>query len=125
MQKPDETREFTRLSIPVKVEVKTQDNKSFSATADNVSMNGILLHSDQKLAADTLCEIRIILGEQDPLIIVSHGKVVRTDKKGIAITFTEMDLEGFPHMKNLLLLNASNTGDIENEFSQHAGLHRK
>jgi len=125
MQKTKESREFTRLSIPVKIEVSSHGSEPIAATAINVSMNGVLLQSDKKLTTDTQCEVHIILGEQDPLVIVCHGKVFRSDQDGVAIGFTEMDLNGFSHMKNLLLYNAPDVNQLDKEFSKHTGLHPK
>ncbi|MDX2476647.1 MAG: PilZ domain-containing protein [Gammaproteobacteria bacterium] len=125
MEKPNNAREFTRLAVPVNVEVKVGGNISAVGIAHNISMNGILLHSDQELAAGTICEIHIILGEEEPLVIVSHGEVIRSDEQGIAITFSAIELEGLPYMKNLLLYNAPDTNQIHDEFSSHVGLHRK
>jgi len=125
MQKSEKSREFTRLSIPVKIEVKTHDSEPIAATALNISMSGVLLRSDRKLATDTPCEIHIILGENDPLVIVSHGKVLRSTQNELAVGFTEMDLNGFSHMKNLLLYNAPDANQIDEEFSSHIGLHKK
>jgi len=125
MEKQNNAREFTRLSVPVNVEVRVGDNKPITGVAHNISMNGILLHSDQELAAGSLCEIHIILGEEDPVVIVAHGEVIRSDEDGIAITFTTIELEGVPYIKNLLLYNAPDANQIHDEFSAHVGLHKK
>jgi len=125
MEKQNNAREFTRLAVPVNVEVKVDGNIVAVGIAHNISMNGILLHSDQKLEAGSICETHIILGEEDPVVIVSHGEVIRSDEQGIAITFSGIELEGVPYMKNLLLYNAPDTDKIHDEFSTHVGLHKK
>jgi len=125
MKKTKESREFTRLSIPVNIEVSADGIDPFTVTALNISMSGVLLSPDKKLPMETQCEVHILLGEQDPLIIVCRGKVFRSDENGVAIGFTEMDMSGFEHMKNLLLYNAPDADQLDDEFSSHKGLRPK
>ena len=125
MNQNEESREFTRLNIPVSVSITTLEGEILDQRALNISMKGVLIPASDSLPIGSQSEVKIILGDENPLIIVSRGKVVRSDAHGVAIDFLEMDISSFPHMKNLILYNAQESDQIAEEFVTHTGLHKK
>jgi len=122
-------REFSRISVSVNVEIERPGFETFKAVAKDVSLNGIRLESAESFDADSLCDVKVILGgdggEIEPIIIEAHGCAVRSDGKFVAIHFDDLELEGYNHLKKLILYNAQDTEQVEREFDQHVGLHRK
>jgi len=53
---------------------------------------------------------------------MTKGKIVRSTEDGIGVDFTEMDLDSYEHLRNLVLLNANDVARIEGEFKDHLGL---
>jgi len=122
-------REFSRVSVSVNVEIERPGLATFKAVAKDVSLNGLRIESAESFDADGLCDVRVILGgdggEIEPIIIEAHGCAVRSDGQFVAIHFDQLELEGYNHLKNLILYNAQDTDQVEHEFDQHVGLHRK
>jgi len=127
MNKMNNQREFSRVDVPVRVEIERQGQDIFIAVAHDVSLNGLRIQSDEHFEADCMCDVKVVLGGQggEPIVIEAHGCVVRSDGQFIAIHFDNLDLEGYSHLKNLILYNSLDTDQVEREFDAHIGLHRK
>ncbi len=129
MNKMNNQREFSRVDVPVRVEIERQGQDVFIAVAHDVSLNGLRIQSDEHFEADCMCDVKVILGEdggeEKPVVIEAHGCVVRSDGPFVAIHFDNLELEGYNHLKNLILYNALDSDQIEREFDAHIGLHRK
>jgi len=123
----DNQREFSRVGVPVRVEIERHGLDTFKAVAEDVSLNGIRIASDASFDADVRCDVKVMLGGEggEPIVIEAHGCVVRSDGQFIAIHFDELELEGYAHLKNLILYNSLDTDQVEREFDAHIGLHRK
>lgn len=46
----------------------------------------------------------------------------RITEEGVALVFTEVGLEAYEHLHNLVLLNTDDTEKVEQEFNTHLGL---
>ena len=120
-------REFTRVPINVKVTVKTETS-SFNATKTvDLSMKGVSLVADQILPVDTQCSVSILLGNGDLGITIDvKGKVKRSVESGMAIEFTDIDLDSYEYLQNLLMHNSHTVHDVvEEEIHNHLGLKRR
>lgn len=118
-------REFTRSHTAVEVEIFAGERTVVGATRD-VSMNGLYLIGERAFAAGERCSIRLYLGGRDTGACVSaRGRIARVDAGGTAVTFDEVDLEGYQHLKQLVLLNASDPDQTAEEIDQHRGLRRR
>lgn len=53
------------------------------------------------------------------------GRVQRISEDGIAILFTEVGLEAYEHLHNLVLLNTDDPEKVEQEFDDDIGLKKK
>ncbi len=125
MTRPHKTREFTRVPATFGVEVTGGGKIISSSYTKDVSMKGVYLSCDDKLPIGTECRVVLFLGEGEELIrIRTFGRVGRTDNSGMAIEFTEIDVEGFEHLRNLVLLNTMETVQVEEEMKDHIGIKR-
>ena len=125
MSKTVNEREFSRVSVHVKVEIDCEGEETFSATAYDVSLNGVRIQSDAHFDPEKTCSIRLILGEDDPIVIQAHGCPVRSDGEFVAVHFNDLDLDGYNHLKRLILYNAVDLEQVDREFNAHIGLHKK
>jgi len=127
MGEANNQREFSRVGVPVRVEIERQGLPPFKAIANDVSLNGIRIASDASFDADVRCDVNVILGGQggEPVVIEAHGCVVRSDGQFVAIHFEDLDLEGYSHLKKLILYNSLDSDQVEREFDAHIGLHLK
>jgi PilZ domain-containing protein len=120
-------REFTRIPINVRVEVKTADSSFNASKTIDLSMKGVSLVTDQILPLDTECEVTIFLGNGDLGITIDvKGKVKRSVDSGMAIEFTEINLDSYEYLQNLLMHNSHAIHDVvEDEIHSHLGLKRR
>lgn len=90
-------------------------------------MKGVSLLTDQSLPIETQCSVSIILGNGDlGLSINVKGLVKRSTESGMAIEFTEIELDSYEYLQNLLMHNSHAIHDIvEDEIHSHLGLKRR
>lgn len=129
MSTEHDCREFSRVDVQVRVEIERPGQPVFKAVARDVSLNGVRVNSPERFNSDVRCDVKIILGddasEGESVVIVARGCAVRSDGECVAIHFDDLDLEGYSHLKKLILYHSLETDQIEREFDEHIGLHRK
>lgn len=115
-------REFTRVRILIPVDFEASD-QDVSGEIRNISLDGLWLPTAVAVPKGTLGRVTIHLSEETT--IRAHGVVVRSEPSGIAIHFLELlDLESYEHLRNLILYNAVDPAQAEEEFDSHVGLRR-
>ncbi len=118
-------REFTRVPIRVRTEVRGGGLSITSLAAQTISLKGMLVNCAERLPIGTECQITLFLGEGD-IQIEAEGNVVRCYPEGIALQFTRiLGLESFEHLRKLVLYNAPDPELVESEFNTSTGIHRK
>lgn len=121
----EDHREFSRVEIKILATVQAKGEEIISDTHD-VSMKGLFVEGKTDWSLGTECEVGLILDGRSPAVnIAVKGKVQRITDKGIAILFTEVSLEAYEHLHNLVMLNADDPEKVEQEFSDHLGLRKK
>lgn len=120
----EDKRDFTRAIVGVKAEIITKETL-ISGLVGDVSLKGLFLICDDQLPEGMECTVHLFLGDQEPpqkLRIETKGVVIRNLDNGIAVEFTELDLDSYDHLKHLVSLNATDTEQVEHEFKDHLGL---
>lgn len=118
-----EKRGFIRVPFSTKVEVRCQGRSVQADGEADLSMSGIRVFSDEELPPDSPCRVKIILEPSvRAQIIEAGGRVVRTEPGKLAVEFTELDLDGYWHLRQLILHNAEDPDRAEQEFEAHWGI---
>ena len=118
-------REFTRVPIHVRAEVKGGGLDITSSATESISLKGLFVACHEQLPIGTDCEITLFLGDGE-IQIETEAKVVRGYPEGMAFQFTRiLGMESFEHLQKLVLYNASDPDLVENEFNSATGIHRK
>lgn len=120
----EERREFIRIPFNTEVEVKVGERVIRSNTGINVSVGGIHLALEGSAPPrGTFCRVSIILpGSGQGVIIEADGNVSRSEPGSLSIQFTGLDVDGYDHLRRLVLLNASEPDKAEQEFAAHWGI---
>ena len=119
-------REFSRVDIKLLAKVQAKGREVVFTGEHNVSMKGLFVKGKTDWSIGTECEIHLILeGQKPPVDIKVKGRVQRITEEGIALVFTEVSLEAYEHLHNLVLLNTDDTEKAEREFKNHLGLKKK
>lgn len=122
----NDLREFSRVELELQSKVKAKDKETAFTGKHNVSMKGLFIKGKTDWSIGTECEVHLILdGQNPPVDIEVRARVQRITEEGIAFLFTEVSLEAYEHLHNLVLLNSDNTKKVEREFKNHLGLKKK
>ncbi len=113
-----EKRTTTRVIFSVNSKIKC-NNKILEGNIINISLNGILIQTPEKLNTDTEIDVEICMeGTTSQLTVSVQGKVIRSDENGTAIEFKSIDIDSFVHLKNIIAYNEGNEEKIMSEFYQ-------
>ncbi len=103
-------REFSRVDLKLLAKVKSKGKEVVFTGTHNVSMKGLFLKGKTDWGVGAEYEIHLILdGQSPPVDIKVKGRVQRITDEGIALMFTEVNLEAYEHLHNLVLLNTADT----------------
>jgi len=118
-------REFTRVQVNVRTEIRAGGKTIAGAPTHSISMKGMSIQTAERLPVGTECEIRLILVDGDAEIRV-QGTVVVNLADGIVFQFIKvLGLESYEHLRNLVYYNTTDVEQVESEFNAHAGIRKK
>lgn len=112
-----ERRKNTRVPFQTIADVVFADKHYNNCATENLSVKGISVVgiTDRKLGET--CDLSLALNGSTSLNRLSmKGEVVRADAEGIALHFTEIDLDSFYHLKNIIYYNSEDPDTIEQEL---------
>lgn len=119
-------REFSRVAIKVQANIQAKGRAIVSRDTQDISMKGLFVNCKADWSIGTECEIHLLLEGQDPPVDISvKGRVQRVTEDGMGLLFTEVGLEAYEHLHNLVLLNTHEPDKVEQEFKNHLGLKKK
>jgi len=111
-----EERVVKRVPFHVKAYIHF-DSTDISGEVENLSTSGMLIKTGESAPLDTLVEVVLSLtGTTTELKLNFLGRVIRSDAEGIALQFTEIDLDAYIHLKNIVVYNSSDSAGIIREF---------
>jgi hypothetical protein len=121
-----EKRGFSRVPFNTQVEVRAKGRLIRSQEGVNISMSGIRLTTAEAIPpAETPCQVTIVLGGMEhPVIIEAKGKMVQSQEGSLAVEFTELDLDSYHHLQQLIINNADDPERAEQEFTAHWGIRK-
>lgn len=110
------TRKFSRVEFNVTATVSAGE-RSFKGKVSNLSMNGLLLDTQEKLEMGEIVDIAITLPGTEPEISVAFtGKVCRITDSDIAFRFQMIDLDSYTHLRNIISYNMADAGKVMDEI---------
>jgi hypothetical protein len=113
-----EKRNTVRVPFHVRSVVKHQD-RIIEGEVENLSTGGMLLKTPDKIGAGEAVMISIFLyGSSSHLALNIAGTIVRHTGASVAIKFTELDLDSFIHLRNIVSRNALDEERVIKEFEE-------
>lgn len=118
-------REFTRVRTRIAVDLDLPQGRIEGSTRD-VSLNGAFVAVSATIAEGTSCLATLhVDGRGGAVAVRAQGRVVRVLEGGVAVHFDELlELDSYEHLRNLVLYNAADPAQAEQEFDSHLGLKR-
>ncbi len=122
-----ERRDVSRVPVEFAVTVDAGDGRIIQGDSSrDVSMNGLFVVTDDQLPSGEACSVTIHLDAPGGTQGISlGGHVTRVTREGFAVEFSEIPLEDYDHLRNLVLYNSGQADRIEAEFDEHLGLKRR
>jgi hypothetical protein len=102
-----EHREFSRSPIDARTEVRLRNGITVEGKAVDVSLRGLMLATEDRLPVGKPVRVMLILeGNREPKRINAGGHIARLDDAGVAVCFTDLDLDNTQYLRDLITLNA-------------------
>ncbi len=122
----NDRRGFVRVPFQAEVSVRTADRTLWANSTLDISLNGLrIATNEQPLPEGAVCEIEIVLSDAEPVVLIeARGTVVRPEPGVLAIHLTELDLDSYDHLRQLILNNAADPEKAEEEFRAHWGIRK-
>lgn len=119
----EDKREFTRAPVKLEATLYTESHERFDGTMADLSMGGIYLRMQHRPAPSSACRIVLRLcSSKGCMSLHASGVVVRIDAGGVGVRVDSVDEEAFMHMRRLVMLNAEDPDQVEDELSTRQGL---
>jgi len=114
-----EKRKFSRIDYDVEITLEYQ-GEQFASEILNLSMLGALINTSASPKKDEKVIISFRLSQTGvPITIQCIGKVIRSDKRGLGIEFTEVDLDSFEDLRRIVAFNSGHPELIDEEIAAH------
>lgn len=118
-----EKRNFSRITFNVGAVIKWQD-QSFKGEVENLSLQGMLARTSDRIPDGEEVEITIYLTGVSPQIPVNlQGEVIRCTDEGLALKFIKMSTDSFIHLRNIMAHNTGDSGKVMDELFNYIKLH--
>jgi len=114
-----ERRKNTRVTFRTTADVQFADKNYTQCETENLSLRGVSVLGISGHQAAEKCGISLALsGSTSELKLNMRGEIVRVEHDSIALKFTEIDLDSFYHLKNIIYYNSEDPDKIETELAE-------
>ena len=112
-------RNFTRVNFDTRGELKYK-NKTISAEIKNLSLKGAFFVTAETIPInDQNGKHPSLVGSTSDLSVSAKGKVVRVEESGIGVNITEINVDSFIHLKNIIQYNSGDPEKTVEEFQNY------
>ncbi len=112
-----EQRRNTRVDFQTSVDFDCGDKSFAACETRDLSLKGVFLAGISGPAPGDMCDLTVHLsGGSSDLKFRVKGEVVRVEGDGVGIIFTEIDLDSFYHLKNIVYYNSGDPDRLADEF---------
>jgi hypothetical protein len=112
-----EKRKFTRIPLETQINISCGKASIITNRFKDIGLGGAFVFTDSRIPLGTVCMVEIqILGPTSKLTMHVVGEVVRHGDDGMALSFTEIDVDSLIHLHHVIKINAQNPDVVEREF---------
>ncbi len=104
-----ERRKNIRVDFKTRIVLQAGESEiQLQGNSRNLSLNGVFIQAAPPLPINSDCTVKIFLsGTTEPTAIEAKGAIVRHGNDGFAITFTELDIDSYALLKNIVRYNVT------------------
>jgi c-di-GMP-binding flagellar brake protein YcgR len=115
-------RRFTRVDVVMEITLQPKHADPAKKDLKDISLGGAFVMHCNDLPEGTECTLSIqISGRSGSLRAEVEGEVVRTDENGMAVRFTNVDLDSLLNLQQLLKANSKTPQTIDDEIETSFG----
>lgn len=113
----EDKRKFTRIPFDIEVSLAAGDTAIRSSRLQNISLQGMYVVTDArwKIGTDCVGELEVV-GKSTHLTIQVKAEVLRVEKDGLAMKFTEMDLDSLTQLRHLIATHSDDPDLMDKEY---------
>jgi hypothetical protein len=112
-----EKRRHTRVIFTRSVKVFIQDKPQGQFPARNLSLGGLFIEGDVNLPIGEDCRLELHeTGRRSSLILNFCGTVLRREKGGIGVKFTNMEEDSFMFLQTMVLYSSDDPIGVAENF---------
>ena len=114
----EDQRKRTRVNFTTEVTLNF-DNKEYSGLRSrDLSLKGLFVETGLSFPEGALVDVILSLsGSSSKVELKIKARVARVGSDGIGLDFTEIDLDSFFHLRNIVLYNSGEPADVDNELA--------
>jgi c-di-GMP-binding flagellar brake protein YcgR len=88
----------------------------------DISLNGMFVETTDKLEEGTVCILELLLpNTKDKTVVTIECVVARSSDEGFGITFENMDITSYEHLKNIVIYNSDNPHEVLEQCEKRPG----
>lgn len=126
----DERRGFVRVPFNTEVVITSGDWSLRAKSGIDISMSGLHLTGlDETDTGRPLPGTSVRAGIHlqaagHRALIEADGRIIRSGPGELAVEFIEIELDGYQHLRQLILNNTDDPDKAEQQFDEHRGIKR-
>lgn len=111
-------RKRTRVQFETEATIAAQGQTLAGLSTTDVSLNGLFVETGSPFPLGAALDITLKLaGASSSLELAMKGKVTRVTPKGMAVEFTEIDMDSFFHLRNIIYYNSGDPSQVDEEVT--------
>lgn len=115
MTQHEHKRDFSRVAIEYKATMSIS-GVIINGQVMNLSMKGAFFISNSHIPKDAIVQLTVAIQEDPAISISGKGKVVRLAENGVGVEITELDIDSYMELKNILTYNSQDSSLVEQEI---------
>jgi len=126
----DERRGFVRVPFNTQVLITAGGWSLQAASGIDISMSGLRLTGLDRTDTGrplpgTSCRASVRLQAAGHRVLIeADGRIIRSGPGELAVEFIEIELDGYQHLRQLILNNTEDPDRAEKQFDEHRGIRR-
>jgi c-di-GMP-binding flagellar brake protein YcgR len=110
-------RRNVRIEFQALADLKFPERSYSQCQVRDLSLTGIFVIGIDGRGQDEKCEVTLHLsGGSSDVRLTMKAEVVRAETQGLALRFSEIDLDSFIHLKNIVYYNSLDPDILEQEW---------
>ncbi|MBI5558605.1 MAG: PilZ domain-containing protein [Deltaproteobacteria bacterium] len=115
----EEKRKNTRVFFHTTASVRFAEDFFDQLEIRDLSLKGVYVEGVLGHRSGEHCDIALFLsGTSSEVKLSMTGEVIRTDGRGAGIRFSEIDIDTFFHLKNIVYYNAADPDKLERDMDE-------